>query len=103
MLRPPALRCPIRSTDPFSRLTGLAELHVEPVGPERIGRAVSEHAPRAALRHRGRRMETPAELGWRPIALAVVAARTRRDHVVPGVTATPAARDYVVDGLGRTA
>ena len=51
----------------------------------------------------GRRMQAPAELGWRPVALAVVAPRARGDHVVPGVPATPAARHHVVDGLGRPA
>src|SRR5690242_12064030 len=49
-------------------------------------------------------METPAELGWRTVTLAVIAASTRCYHVVPGVVTTPASREYVVDRLsGATA
>ena len=46
-------------------------------------------------------MQTPAEFGWRTVALAVVAAGAGGYDVLPGVPAAPAAWQHVVDGLGR--
>ena len=73
--------------------------------PTSAGRAYGDraHATPGRAAGAGWRMQPPTEFGERPVALAVVAARARRDHVVPSVLAAPAARHHVVDGLGRTA
>jgi hypothetical protein len=46
-------------------------------------------------------MQTPAELGWRFVALGVVAPSAGGYDVLPGVPTTPATRDDVVYRLGR--
>src|SRR4051794_32321795 len=91
---------PTRTEIPVNDLGGGRQ--VEPVGPAWVGGSVAEHPPgRPAGRHGGG-MQTPAELGWRFVALCVVAPRTRRYDVFPSVLTTPAAWYDVVDGLRRT-
>src|SRR5205823_1299132 len=72
---------------------------VEPVGPARVRRAVPEHPPRRALGRDRVDMQTPAELGWRTVALGVVAPGAGGYHVLPRVPAATAAWEYVVYGL----
>src|SRR6266542_2486494 len=98
-------RCaPQSRAHPAARVTlaGFGQLDVEPVGPARVGCAVAEHPPGRSLGCGGYRRETPAELGWRLVALAVVAPGAGGHHVVPRVPAAAAPRQHVVDGLGRT-
>src|SRR5215472_8721396 len=73
-------------------------------GPLRI--AVVDRAdqpPVRAVRHVRRVAQRPAEFLDEPVTLAVVAPHARGNAVLPGVDATAAARDHVIDGLGPVA
>src|SRR5205085_12352638 len=74
---------------------------VEPVRPPRVGGAVAEQAPGDALGRDRLDMQTPAELGWRTVALGVVAPGAGGYHVLPRVPAATAAREDVVYRLRR--
>jgi hypothetical protein len=77
--------------------------HVQPLGPAGIRGPVAEDPPGSALGCSGHRMQTPAELGWRPITLGVVTPGAGGNNILPEVAAAPAARQDVVDGLRRAA
>ena len=67
-----------------------------------VDRPMTEDTPGRPPRRGRCAMQTPAELGWRFVALGVVAPSAGCYDVLPGVATTPAARDDVVDRLGRT-
>src|SRR2546423_1205415 len=75
---------------------------VQRVAPARVRGTVPEPPQREALGRDGGRMQTPAELGWRTVALGVVAPGAGGYDVLPRVPTAPAAWQHVVYGLRRS-